>query len=409
MKMKNIKSFLIPYIKHILALSIRRSHRLRNPNDCHERNITGYAVEMTTLIFFVIFFSASIFPQKKSSSKSGDWSIDLAVSSAYDNNILKYSDKYIERFKNKEDAGRFHINRYDDLLMNYNIRVAYSNKFIKNLRTIFSVSADHKAYSYNSTKSWSSFDFGLQQYFTSKTSLMISYSYLPEFYVSHFRDDDWVKLYGYKPETFQPYTFSKDELALWVQHNILPTTRARIYFSYMKYFYNEHFTEYDSKNLMYGFRVFHDISKTVSADAGYRYITSDAKGYDQDFETKSNSDDVDATYNEHIVFAGVQINLPKIMKKNNSISLSGQFSQRTYDTDKPGNLDPLHAGRFDINYRINAAYDVNIFKKFTAGIFYNWLYRDTDTSFDANKEYVSNEKDYNQSQVGLNFKYRFQF
>lgn len=398
-------------------LSFRRSlpfrlvgHRIRNLSGCLLRFLPS--VEMTILVymmFIVGLIPESLYAQNKSSSNYGDWSIDLTVTSAYDNNILKYSDKYIERFKNREDAGRFHINRYDDLLMNYDVRVACSNWFIKNLRTIFSASADHKAYSYNSSKSWSSFDFGIQQYVTSSTSLMFSYSYLPEFYVAHFRDDDWINLYGYTPETFQPYTFSKDEYALWLQQNIVTSTRVRLYFSYMKYFYNEHFTEYDSQNMMYGIRLFQDISKIVTADAGYRYITSDAKGYDEDFETKTNSDDVDATYHEHIFFAGIDVNLPKLMNKNNSVSLSGQFSKRLYKTENIGELDPLHAGRFDVNYRINFNYDIKLLNNFSAGLFYAWMYRDTDTSFQPNEEYVSDEKDYDQSQFGLILKYGFQF
>jgi hypothetical protein len=43
------------------------------------------------------------------------WSISLSLSPYYDSNILKYSNKYIERFKNGEDEGRFHIHSIDVL------------------------------------------------------------------------------------------------------------------------------------------------------------------------------------------------------------------------------------------------------------------------------------------------------
>lgn len=361
------------------------------------------------LLSLLVLTNNNAYSQKKSSQGKDKWSIDLSLTSAYDNNILKYSDKYIKRFKNREDEGRFHINRYDDLSMDYNIKLSFSDELIKNLRTIISASADYKAYSYNTTKSWSSFEFGLQQYVSSKTTFMISYSHLPEFYVAHFRDDDWINLYGYTTETFQPHSFSKDEYAFWGQHNILSSTKVRAYFSFMKYYYNEHYTEYDSDNMMYGLRVFQDVSKIVSADAGYRYIKSDAKGYDESFESKEFSDDVDATYYEHIFFGGIDFKLPELFNLNNAIGISGQYSKRIYTTDNFGELDPLHAGRSDNNYRVNVNYDIDVLNNFSAGLFYTLMLRDTNTEFEPNTEYVSDEKDYNQSQVGLSFKYRIQF
>jgi hypothetical protein len=177
----------------------------------------------------------------------------------------------------------------------------------------------------------------------------------------------------------------------------------------MKYYYNEHYTEYDSDNMMYGLRLFHDFSKTISADAGYRYITSDAKGYDESFETKENSDDVDATYYEHVFFAGVDFKLPRLLKLSNTVSVSGQYSKRIYETDHYAELDPLHAGRSDNNYRISLNYDVDVLSNFSAGLFCTWMSRDTNTEFEPNKEYISDEKDYNQYQLGLNFNYKFQF
>jgi hypothetical protein len=177
----------------------------------------------------------------------------------------------------------------------------------------------------------------------------------------------------------------------------------------MKYYYNEHYTEYDSDNMMYGIRIFQDVSKIVSADAGYRYITSDAKGFDESFESKENSDDVDATYYEHIFFGGVDFKLPKVFNSNNTIGISGQYSRRIYETDNFGELDPLHSGRSDNNYRINLNYDIDILNNFSAGLFYTFMLRDTNTEFEPNNEYVSDEKDYSQYQLGFNFHYKFQF
>ena len=101
--------------------------------------------------------------------------------------------------------------------------------------------------------------------------------------------------------------------------------------------------------------------------------------------------------------------MPKIFYLKNSLSISADLITRYYLTDHSGNSDPLHAGRNDFNYRLYFLYDVDILNNISAGIFLNLLFRDADTSVEMNKEYVSNEKDYNQFQLGIDFNYKIQF
>ena len=313
------------------------------------------------------------------------------------------------RFVNNEDEGRFHVKKYDDLVFDYSARLAYSKNILENLRSIISAKIDFNQYSFNTIKSWISYDLGWQQYINKKTIIMLSYSYLPDFYIAHYRDDDWTKIYGYTSETFQRYSFSKTDYSLWVQHSFSDETKARIYFSHTKYFYNEHFTEYDSDNFMFGGRVFHDLSNKITIDAGYKYTSSNAKGFDEPFETKQNSDDNDATYYEHVFSAGIEYKMPKIFRLNNTISISAEFILRDYTTEHSVESDPLHAERNDFNYRLYLDYNIDILNNFSAGVFLNLLFRDADTSIEMNREYVSDEKDYNQFQLGLDFNYKFQF
>lgn len=338
------------------------------------------------------------------------WIVELSFKSAYDNNILKYSDKYLDRFVNNEDEGRFHINKYDDLVLDYSARLFFSsNSLISNQRSILSARIDYTSYSFNSIKTWFSYDLGWQQFLNNKTSFMLSYTYIPDFYIAQYRDDDWTEIYGYIPETFQSYSFAKNEYSIWIQHTFSNAIKARVYFSYMEYFYNQHFTEYDSNNLMFGFRVFNTLNSKITVDAGYKYVISKAKGFDETYETKEISDDNDATYNEHVFSIGGEYKMPKIFYLKNALSFSADFIARYYLTDHSGISDPLHAGRNDFNCRLYFSYDVDILNNVSAGIFFNYLFRNADTSIKMNKVYVSNEKDYNQFQLGLDFNYKIQF
>ncbi len=346
---------------------------------------------------------------KSSKTKVKNWSVGLSIRPFYDNNILRYSDKYIDRFLNREDEGRFQINRLDDLVMDYTLDVSYSKNIIKKHKSIFSASVDYTSYSYNPVKSWASFEFALRQAVAKNTSFRVSYSHIPKYYINHFRDDDWIAIYGYTPITFQPYDYAKNDLSFWVQQNLFSSTRARLYFSYMQYRLNDHFIEYDSDNFLFGIGVFHSLTKKIKVNASYRYVRSNAKGYDEAGETLETSDDVDATYDEHVFSAGIDYQLPKIFKLKTSLGLNAQYSRRLYTTNHFGENDPLHAGRYDDYFRVNADYSVDILSNISITAFLNWNTRDCQTSFPPNEEYVSDEKDYSQYQVGLTFNYIFKF
>jgi hypothetical protein len=136
---------------------------------------------------------------------------------------------------NLEDEGRFHINSSDDIEIQYSLGASFTHKIIGDLRSIFSAKVNLKNYTNNSIKSWSQYYFGWRQYVAKSTSFLLSYTYIPDFYVRHYRDDDWVEIFGYTIQAFRPFSFSKDDFSFWAQHYFSKSTRARIYFTIKKY------------------------------------------------------------------------------------------------------------------------------------------------------------------------------
>lgn len=368
------------------------------------------------LLCSLLFISASFIEtngqtkKKKAEKKVDKWALNLSIRPFYDSNILKYSEKYIQRFMNGEDAGRFHINRVDDLTIGYSAALSFTDEFFGKMKTIIGAGYDTDAYTYNSVKTWGTFNLFFRQQIAASTSLQFSYSYIPEFYVRHFRDDDWVKYYGFTEITFQPYTFSKDDFAVWLQQ-IAPwqTTRARFYFTYSRYFLNPAYTEYDSNDYMFGFRVYQNLMKNLDLTLGYLYSYSDAKGFDEPTETKELSDDSDATNYEHTYFVGFDLILPQIFSRNNDLGIDFQYQRAFFTTDNYVELDPLHAGRYDYNYRISVNYNIAIMNNFSATAFYNWYAREASSPSDYNREYISDEKDYTQYRIGVKFNYLIKF
>lgn len=345
----------------------------------------------------------------KPGEKIKHWEVDLSISPYYDSNILKYSDKYIDRFLNRQDEGRFQINRYDDLVTGYSAGLSYSNDFIKKLNSTFSFTFNYSRYSFNPVKNWFRYSIGWRQDFLPTSSFMISYSYLPHFYVRHFRDEDWATVYGYIPMTFKPYEFAKDDISLWVQHYLFKGTRIRGYFSFMQYYLDPNNTEYDSKDYIVGIRVYQQITKELNINAGYKYGYSDAKGYDQPGEIKGKSDDVNATNYGHNFVGGLSYSLPKIFDMNNNIGLDISYEKGFYTTDQFYELDPIHAGRNDKNYDITLTYNVKLPWNVGVSAFYNLMGRKTGTPVAVNAEYISDEKSYEQYQAGIEFNYNINF
>ncbi len=371
-------------------------------------------VGLLLLIFFICLSNGKAYSQEKKKKKSKPFDVQVGLASFYDNNILKYSQKYLDRFMYNEDFGRFHIDTYDDIIVKPSLSLATTINIFKKQKTKISLYANYNAYVVNPIKNWQYYIFGFQQSFAKNAIFRFSYSYIPDFYVRHFRDEDLVNYYkevygfGYIPESFVPFSFSKDDYSFYVQNTFFKSTRIRLIFDYARYYHNEHYTEYDCKNFIYGFRIYQGIGKKVEIDFGYDYGTSDAIGYDQPLEIET-WDDADADNLGDAFFLGVNWRLPDLIKRRQYISADVEFNKRYYTTDNYVELDPEHAGRVDNVLELGIDYRYRVSKSFDIDAFFNWFGRDSKTSSPINSFYVSNEKDYKQYQIGLKVSYGFSF
>jgi hypothetical protein len=214
-----------------------------------------------------------------------------------------------------------------------------------------------------------------------------------------------VNVYGYIPETFVPFSFSKDNFGFWIQNTFLKNTRIRLTLNYMRYFHNEHYTEYDCKNWLYAVDFFQPVHKKLKLQGGYHFGTSDAKGYDEPGETKETSDDSDATYEEEGFSLGFSWQLPGVKKYDHFLNAEFEFAKKYYTTKNFLEEDEEHAGRVDDNLQLSVTYEIKLRKSLKLSAFYNFYFRDTDTEATVNKEYLSAEKDYRQNQYGLRITY----
>jgi len=355
------------------------------------------------VVFLILFFSSQVISAQ--GFKKSRFNLKVSVASIYDDNILKYSEKYIDRFVNNEDEGRFELKTYDDVYIKSKLSTSYYFRFFKKKKTKISATFSNSTYLNNPVKTWNYYGIGVEQQLAKKANVKFAYSYIPAFYVRQFRQYDLVEMYGYVPLTFKPYVFSKDNYSLTFQNTFFKKTKVELDLDKAVYYHNSYYTEYDSKNLSAGLSVEQSLSKKVKIKAGYVYTISDAKGYDEVGETKVTSDDSDATYKDHTFVLELKAKLPKVFKKKNDIRIKGQYSNRYFSSEHLIHKDILHVGRVDKNIRLYFTYNVRLSKKTAVSLYYNNYFRDSYNNKGIYDEIVSEEKDYKQNQFGFQVAY----
>ncbi|MEA3443414.1 MAG: hypothetical protein U9R19_01665 [Bacteroidota bacterium] len=372
-----------------------------------DNRLSLFRAFLLLMITFLIIGNGEALAQKKSKKKNKNWEIELGISSFYDNNVLKYSEKYLYRFDHGQDEGRFHINTYDDFIINPSFQATYTFRVFGKLKSKINGSFNRKIYTVNDIKSWNYFSLGFSQYLKKGGSFKLYYSHIPNFYIRHFRDNDWVDVVGYTPEAFQPMGFAKDSYGFWYKRKFIKNTQIKLSFSYLKYFYNEHFTEYDCNNLVYEIKLYQPVHKKIKLSFAYQFVISDAKGHDEEHETRDGSDDSDGSYNEDLFIFGFNWTMPRYFNHYNKFDLQCRVQKRYFSSKHYLELDPTHAGRIDDNIRLYATYYIKLSKELKLSVFYNHYFRESNTSAEANKIYLSNEKNYSQYQLGLKINYQF--
>jgi hypothetical protein len=372
-------------------------------------NLTLRSLLLIALVFQFMSQAVAQDQKKKKKKAVPVWEVDFSLATIYDDNILKYSDQYIQRFLNNEDSGRFHIETYDDVIINPALNLSATSRIFGKKKSELDVNYVPRFYVVNGIKNWTYLSVGFRQFFAKKASFKFTLSYVPDFYIRHFRDDDWVEIYGYTPITYQPMGFSKNYYGFWVQNTFLKNTTVRLTTYYAQYYYNKHYTEYDCKDFSWGVRLYQPVLENLKFEMAYDFVTSDAKGYDEPGETRETANESDASFFSNAFAAKIAWKLPFFPKLTHNLNIEGGYERRIFISEHYLEVDPLHTGRIDNVYEMSVTYEVKLYKSLELAAFYNFLMRNTETRAKPNERYVSNEKDYNQNQIGLALTYKLKF
>jgi hypothetical protein len=344
---------------------------------------------------------------KKKKIFSPEYSASIGLKNQYNDNLLEYSNYFIKSFVSGEDSGRFHINTYDALLVKPSVLFTVRLPLLKQKPTELWVYATHVfTIKDNKKGDFSNYTFGLDQKISPSIRAGFSYSYIPFFYLFHFRDEDYTNLIGFTPRTFMPLTYTKNKYKVDLSYK---WKKIKLNFMglYSQYFFNTHFTEYDAIEPGFGL----DISSVFfkqkfTTKLFYEYSRSMAKGYDEEGETKLNADESDPSNYKNRYGVQLDYSIPKIRKVSTSLNIEMGVTTRDFLSEHFIERDMFHTGRRDIVANLDVAYKIPISKHITFTLTYEHNRRKAGSRSPINDELIDRERSYIQNVYGLAINYK---
>ncbi len=349
------------------------------------------------ILFFSFWQNFSLAKEKKKTSKN--LSLSVRTSLIYDNNILRYSDYYLNEFQNGINNGRFHISTYDDMIFTPELQIAYRKQIVKKLFSEIFIRTKFNKYFVNSIKDWGNISFGLKQNFPYKFYIRFKYDYTPHYYIRHYRDKEWIEFYGNSSDSFKEYWFAKDNYEILISKKILKNLSLNVLYNFADYYFGKYFTEYDAEQNIFGGKIFYRISRKLKINAGMKYVYLKAKG----------KPGVDPSYNEYKYYLSGSYSLHPFFGIKNSVALSLIYNERFYSSNYNFYSDPLHSGRYDKSILIFLYYNFTFKNIGDFSFFYNFNKRDAETVFNETTDSISRDKSFSQQRFGLKYKYSIKF
>lgn len=269
--------------------------------------------------------------------------VKLVWSSSYDDNILKYSPRDLDRFENNTESTPSEITTADDWINTFGLRVYRTFKLNNAFRFRPYYSGRLSLYSVNSISNYQYHYFLGRFDYRYRIYLYLQYSYMPGYYLRMYRDRDLDEYHNCEFTMYRP--------AVRLRYRINPFdiegSMGREYA-----YYNEYFTEYDAEADFWGIESSYDTPFGLDVSLGYEYKISDNIGFDQvnmsaPIDPYEDTEYGDSSYEEDRFQLSLGYNLPIDSRWNWKVSIDFDRRLRYYQSELPYEQDRFHTGRKD--------------------------------------------------------------
>ena len=337
--------------------------------------------------------------------ESAEWfkmtALQLELTSNYDDNILRYSDRDIDRFLNRDEYYPSKITTYDDWKNEFRVKAYFETASLFNYPFKIKYFGKFAHYYRNPFRNYTNHTFLLNQNFSKRLEVHFKYYYMPDYYLREYRDRDLNE--------YQSCSFDNTQFRLGISYRLAKMTELTLQAQYEQIYYNEHFTEYDSDLYLYEAILNHNFSWDWRCQFSFGYCISDNIGYTpstisaEPSPFEEDTEYGESSYEEEEYQIEIRRRQRKLWGSDTWFTLQYKLRHRIYTTGNSLQSDPYHSARLDDRHRIifEINRDITPHLEITIGYTYQW--RTTESDYQP----VIDAKEFQQHIYSVTFNYRF--
>lgn len=276
----------------------------------------------------------------------------LVLQSIYDDNILRYSDGFIEDFRRNDPPEKFHVKTYDDAIVSPRVFLTIrANPFGKRETRLY-LGYITWQYTTNPSKNNDLWTLRARQYVSKYNRFEFSYSYSPPSYIRHLSDREPFDPRSTTPLEWKPFKSVRHGMGLAYTHRFHRRIYTTIEGGRVLRFYNRPFLENDNWEWNGSFEILWNPPGVWRFIGRYMYSDANARALDTTEETIDTSDDGNGSYERDLYELRVRLRPKGGLWIAREFEVKGQHMGYFFTGTKPAHEDPLHTGRKDNVYTV---------------------------------------------------------
>jgi len=314
----------------------------------------------------------------------------LSLSSGYDNNVMRFSDKDFS-YAVIEPTILGNATTFDSYIIKYGLKGEKSIYKFGEKETILRGSFFFSDYRNNKEKKYWSGGGDVIYKWGSYKNIKYQIRHLNSFYLRHYINRDIGN------DLYEPCFFNDMNQNISISQRYLKNSWSILTFGYLQRYYDKPFTEFDLDISF--FRAKHNYNFKKMAILGLQYEYGRAVSSSGEMPLKPSSFDRSYTFSE--------MYLPfRIKKKINIINEFGfSFRNENREYDAEDFNDPLHSGRSHKDYKYDLWFKKNLSDDLNVNFKFRYRKRETFSSY----KWVSDLKSFKQIQTWITIEWKIDY
>ncbi len=325
--------------------------------------------------------------------------LKFELTSKYNDNILRYSPRDIDRFLNRTEYYTSKLTTYDDWNNDFRVKFYFRGPKLFEYPLRFKYFGKFSHFMRNPLKNYGNHTLLISQRVSKALEFDFRYFYMPYYYLREYCDRDF--------NSPQSCYFSDHKARIGFDYKLNNMTRITLRTQYEQIYFNQYFTEYDSEIWSYEAEIYHKFTWDFRIIIYGGFALSNNVGFSnsrligESSEFLEDAEYGDSSYREELYQTEIRYRIRNLLKEDTWFSLQYKLRHRIYTTDNSLANDPFHAGRLDDRHRIVFSIRRPITAKIDVALSYTREWRRTQSDYQT----VIDIKNFDQNVMGISLTY----